>query len=148
MGRDRLARAVIVVGAIASAVWAYFNLRPLAGLFGSGGGGIDGLSDGIDAVKYVLAPLIAFSISHRVRARDGLAQRLRTVHTAITGTIIMLIALFVLATALGNLTHGIDGVWFVLLVVAFVGGALWLPLQSFFAATFLGLLIDERRPVS
>ena len=67
---------------------------------------------------------------------------------ATTATIIMLIALFVLATALGNFTHGIDGLWFALLIAAFVGGALWLPVQSFFAAGFLGLLIKERRPAS
>jgi hypothetical protein len=145
---NRLALSVFLAGAIASAVWAFFNLRPLAQMFGSGGGGIGGFSDSVDALKYVLAPLIAFAISGRVRAREGLAQRLRTAHMATTATIIMLIALFVLATSLGNFTHGIDRLWFALLVAAFVGGALWLPVQSFFAAGFLGLLIKERGPTS
>jgi len=151
MARNRLALTVFLAGAIPSAAWALYNLWPLKDLLGFGdfgGGGIGGFTTGVDALVSIAAPLIAFAISRRVRAHEGLALRLRTAHMAVTATIIMLVAVFILVTALGNVTHGIDGLWFVLLIAAFAGGALWLPVQSFFAAGFLGLLIKERRPAS
>jgi len=148
MTRNRLGVAVFIVGAAACAVWAIYNLRPLKGLIGFrdfGGGSIGGFATSADALQYILAPLIAFAMSRLVRERAGLAQRLRRAHVALTATIVGVIALFILVTALGNFTHGVDGLWFVLLACAFVGGALWLPLQGFFTAGFLGLLISERR---
>jgi hypothetical protein len=151
MGGHRLASIVFIAGAIGSAAWALHNLWPLKDLFGFGdfgGGGIGGLTTGVDALISIAAPLVAFAISRGVRAHEGRAHRLRTAHMAVTATIIMLVAAFILVTVLGNFTHGIDGLWSVLVVAAFVGGALWLPVHSFFAAGFLGLLIEERRPAS
>jgi hypothetical protein len=149
MTRTRLHAAVFIVIATACAAWAIYNLRPLKGLFGFGdygGGGIFRLTTSVDALQYVLAPLIAFAISRRLRASAGFAQRLRRAHVAVTLIIAGAIAVFVVATALGNFMHGVDSVWVVLLAVAFIGEALWLPLQTFFAASFVGILIIERRP--
>src|SRR5262245_12412099 len=142
MPRNRLALLVFAAGTIVSVVWACVNLRPLGELFAAGGGGIGGFSDSADALKAVVAPLIAFLISRRVRAQNGLAQRLRTVHGLMTASIIMLIAIFILATALANYVRGLDDLWWALLVAAFIGGALWLPMQIFFTTSYLGLLID------
>ena len=148
MTRNRLGVAVFIVGAAICAVWAFYNLRPLNGLFhlgDFGGGSIAGFTTSTDALQYVVAPLIAFACARRVRERAGIARRLRRAHVAFTATIVGVIALFIVVTALGNFTHGVDGLWFVLLAAAFVGGALWLPLQGFFTAGFLGILISERR---
>ena len=151
MRRNPLAVAVFTAGAVISVAWALYNLWPLKDLFGFGdfgGGGIAGFTTSNYALVSTAAPLSACAISRGVRAREGLAQQLRTAHMAVTATLIMLVAIFILATVVGNFTHGIDGLWSVLLIAAFTGGALWLPVQSFFTTSFLGLLIDERRPMT
>jgi hypothetical protein len=148
MTRHPLAVTVFSAGAVLSVAWAIYNLRPLSALFGSndfGGGAIFGYSTGIDVLLYLIAPLVAFVISRRVRERTGLARILRRAHLTVTGLIVGMIALFIVLTVAGNFAHGIDGLAFALLAFTFVGSALWLPLQSFFAAGFIGLLIDERR---
>jgi hypothetical protein len=148
MTRNRLQLALFIVVAAACGAWALYNLRPLKELFGIGdfgGGAIFGLTTSVDAFQYLIAPLLAFGISRRVRNRAGFAQGLRRAHVTATLAIAGMIALFVVVTALGNFTHGVDGVWFVLLAAAFTGGALWLPLQTFFAASFVGILIIERQ---
>jgi hypothetical protein len=148
MSRHLLAVIVSSAGALLSVVWAIYNLRPLSALFGFkdfGGGAIFGYSTGIDVLLYIIAPLVAFLISTRVRERPGLARILRRAHLTVTALIIGLIALFIVLTAAGNFAQGIDGLAFALLVLTFAGGALWLPLQTFFTAGFVGLLIDQHR---
>jgi hypothetical protein len=141
MTRNRIAFAVFALGSIASAVWAFYNLQPLSDFFHEGGGFVGGTADTIDALRYVLAPAAVFAISRFVRAQDGVARGLRRVHLAFSASVVALLVIFIVATALGRFTHGIDDVWFALLVATFIGGALWLPVQSFFTAGFLSLLI-------
>lgn len=151
MRRNPLAMIVFALGAILCTAWAAYNLWPLRDLFGFGdfgGGGISGLTTGIDALTAVVAPIVAFAISRFVRERTGFARTFKRAHVATTATITGVIAVFIIVTALGDFTHGVDGIWFALLAATFVGGALWLPLQSFFVAGFIGLLINERRPVT
>jgi len=141
MTRNRIALAVFALGAIASGAWAVYNLLPLGDFFHNGGGFVGGTADTIDALRYILAPAIVFAISRFVRVHDGVARGLRRVHLAFSASIVALLVIFIVATALGQFIHGMDGVWFALLVATFIGGALWLPVQGFFTAGFLSLLI-------
>lgn len=47
----------------------------------------------------------------------------------------------------GTFAHGVNGIWIGVGIAAFVVGALWLPLQAFFVAGFLGLLVKGRAPI-
>jgi hypothetical protein len=148
MTRSPLAVIVFAAGALASVLWAVYKLLPLRDLFGLGdvgSGGIGGFTTELDALRFLVAPLITFAIAHFVRERTGVAETLRRAHIAATFVILGVMMLFVLVTAIGQFTHGVDGIWYALLTCAFIGGALWLPLQGFFTAGFIGLLINERR---
>jgi len=148
MSRERVAVAVFIVGSVLCGSWAVYNLWPLKGLFGFddfGGGAIFGLSTTVDALKYIVAPLIAFAISRRLRHAGALARRLRRAHLAASVGIVALLVALAAATASGAFAYGIDGVWFALLIATFAGGALWLPLQAFFTAGFVSLLIAQRK---
>ena len=149
MKRTPLGIVVFAAGALLSATWAFYNLRPLKELFGVGdygGGGLVGYATSVDVLGYIVAPLIAWAISRRVRERTGVARIMRRAHLTAMGLVVAVIAAFVAVTISGSFANGVDGLSFVLLAATFIGGALWLPLQGFFAAGFLGLLINEKRP--
>jgi hypothetical protein len=147
MTRNPLAMIVFTAGAVLSAVWAFYNLRPLSDLFGFtdfGGGGMVAVNTGIDVLLSIGTPLVAFLISRRVRERTGFARTLRRAHVVTTATIVALVALFIGLTVLADAARQVDRLSFALVAGAFTGAALWLPLQSFFAIGFVGLLINER----
>ena len=146
MSRHRLAVGVFVLGAIGCLAWAVNNLRPIFQFFGEVGGFIGGASTMIDALWFVVAPIVALVLASRVRHRTGVARILRRAHIITSLTIAVLILGFAGLTLTGTYANGIEGFW--LFVVAFVGSSLWLPMQTFFAAGFVGLLIDQRRPAS
>jgi len=145
MSRHRLATGIFVVGAIACLAWAINNLRPVFQLFGEGGG-FGGASTTIDALWFVVAPIIALVLASRVRDRTGLARLLRRTHIVTSLTVAGLVLAFAGATITGIVGNGNDGFWF--FVAAFVATSVWLPLQTFFATGFVGLLIDQRRTAS
>ena len=146
MSRHRLAIGVFVLGAVACAAWAIRNLLPVFEFFGESGGFIGGASTTVDALWFIVAPIIALVLASRVRERTGVARLLRRTHVVISIAIAALILGFAAATLLDRFANGIDGFW--LFLAAFVGTSLWLPMQTFFAAGFVGLLIDQRRPAS
>jgi hypothetical protein len=146
MSRHRLAIGVFALGAVVCLAWAINNLRPVVQFFGQGGGFIGGASTTIDALWFVVAPIIALVLASRVRHHSGAARVLRRAHIITSLTIAALILGFAALTLTGTFANGIEGFW--LFVVAFVGSSLWLPMQTFFAAGFVGLLIDQRRPAS
>jgi chromate transport protein ChrA len=146
MSRHRLAIGVVVLGAIACSAWAIDNLRPVLQLFGEGSGFFGGASTTVDALWFVVAPVIALVLASRVRERTGPARLLRRTHIVTSLAVAGLVLAFAAATISGLVGNGIDGFWF--FVAAFVATSVWLPLQTFFATGFVGLLIDQRRTAS
>ena len=146
MSRHRLAIGVFVLGAFACAAWAINNLRPVLQILGEGSGFFGGVSTTVDALWFVVAPVIALVLASRVRERTGLARLLRRTHIVTSLAIAGLVLAFAAATIIGPVGNGIDGFWF--FVAAFVATSVWLPLQTFFATGFVGLLIDQRRTAS
>jgi hypothetical protein len=137
--RTRLATALFGLGAVISVPWAFYNLRALVEMYVSGGGGFAS-SAALDLLKYVITPAIAFWLATRVRNRSAGVQWLRRAHQLVSLTIAGLVLLLATATLAGAFTRGINGPWRGVLLGAFVGGALWLPVQVFFVAVFSGLL--------
>lgn len=146
--RQWLALAIFAIGAVVSGVWAVVNLRPVTEMFGAGSGFAGGTVDTIDAFTFIVAPLVAFAISRRLRQRGVLARRLRRAHIILSVTIVALIASLIVSEVLGTFAHGLNGLGFALLVATVAGGALWLPVQSFFTAGFISLLIAKRETAS
>jgi hypothetical protein len=140
--RTRLAKAVFGLGAAISGTWAFFNVRALAEMYESGGGGFVS-SVAIDTLKYVVPAAIAFWLAMRVRDRSRSIRLLRRAHLFVSFTIVLLLLLLMVGTFGGAFTSGLDGPWRAVLVGAFIGVAVWLPVQVFFVAVFSGLLIKQ-----
>jgi hypothetical protein len=145
--RTRLAKTVFALGAVVSGAWAIYNLGALVEMYESGGGGFVS-SAALDLLKYVIPAAIAFWLATRVRDRSGRVQVLRRAHQLVSLTIVVLVILLAAAAFAGAFSRGVDGPWRGVLFAAFIGGALWLPLQVFFVAAFSGLLIKQGAPDS
>jgi hypothetical protein len=141
--RTRLAKTVFGLGAAISVTWAFFNVRALVEMYEAGAGGGFVTSGAIDVLEYVVPAAIAFWLATRLRERTGRVHFLRRAHQVVSFTMVTLVVLLVTATIAGAFNRGMDGVWFVVLVGAFISGAIWLPLQVFFVAMFTGLLIKQ-----
>jgi hypothetical protein len=143
--RTGLAKIVFGLGAVVSAAWAIYNLRALAQMYeaGAGGGGFI-TSMAIDVLEYVAPAALAFWLATRVRHRSGSVRYLRRAHQLTSFAIVLLAMLLVAATFGGAFTSGVDGLWRGVLFGAFIGAAMWLPVQVFFVAAFVALLIEQR----
>jgi hypothetical protein len=133
------------VGAVASAVWAYFSLRPLVEAVAAGAGAmatVDGSAH--EFLQYFIPPFIAFWLASRVRGRGRLARRLRRVHLFTTVAWIVLVGCLSMIILSSN-SSGLNGLWIMAMFGTLLGGALWLPVQAFFSAAFLAVLIKGKR---
>jgi hypothetical protein len=144
--RTRLATAVVGLGAVISGTWAYVNIHALVEMYEAGGGGGFVTSGAIDVLEYLLPAAIAFVLAMRVRERTGRVQFLRRAHQIASFTMAALVVLLGAAAIAGAFNRGIDGVWFGVLIGAFIAGAIWQPVQIFFVAVFAGLLINQGAP--
>jgi hypothetical protein len=156
--RNRLAIVIFGVGAALSAVWAYSGVRSVLTELGLGGGsGIGAVSFGfgslglLELVEYVLPVIITFWLSARLRYRGRIEKISRQVHLVATLTLVAAIMLFLVSflseVFLRTHVFGRGMIDWSIFVGSFIGGVLWLPLQAFFAAGFLGLLIKGRSPI-
>jgi hypothetical protein len=145
--RTRFARAIFLVGTVGSGVWALFGIRNLMALYSSGVAAF-GSADSLGSLMYLLPVLITAVLSAVARDYGRSAVVLRRAFILATLIPMALVALFVSASFSGAFAHGVTGVWIGVVIAVFVAGALWLPLQTFFAAGFLGLLIKGRTPVA
>jgi hypothetical protein len=141
--REWTAIAVFCAGATASLVWAYANVSELAAMYGASGG-VGGVSAGIGIIRSIVPPIVVFWLASRVRDRGVTATRLRRAHQFITLLIAVIVVLFAVAMVMGTFRDGISGAWLGILAAALLGGALWLPVQTFFASAFVGLWIRPR----
>ncbi len=143
--RARLARAIFLVGTVGSGVWALFGIRNLMAPYDSGVG-VFGSADSLGLLWYLLPVLVTAVLSAFARDYGRGAVLLGRTFVLATLNQIAFVVLLVSAGFAGVFAHGVTGVWVGVLIGAFVAGALWLPLQTFFAAGFLGLLIRGRTP--
>jgi hypothetical protein len=115
-------------------------------MYEAGAGGQFSTSGAIDVLEYVVPAAIAFWLAMRLRKGTGRVQLLRRAHQLGSFTMVALVVLLAAATILGAFNSGIDGVWYGVLIGAFIAGAIWQPVQVFFVAVFAGLLINQGTP--
>ena len=141
--RDKVALAVFGAGATLSIAWAYVSIRGVLALLDEGGG-IFGSSNAFGLLEYVLPLFVTLWLSGRVRERDGSGRFLRRAYFFTTLTLLAVYALFVSQLFIRSevFGHGLLG-WSVF-AAGFVAGALWLPVQAFFAVGCMSLLIRRR----
>jgi hypothetical protein len=137
---------VFGLGAAISGTWAFFNVRALVEMYEAGAGGGFVTSGAIDVLEYFLPAAIAFWLATRLRERTGRVHFLRRAHQIASFTMAALVVLLAAAAIAGAFNRGIDGVWFGVLIGAFIAGAIWQPVQLFFVAVFAGLLINQGAP--
>jgi len=145
LARTGLAKIVFGLGTVVSAVWAFSNLRALAQMYEAGGGGFVS-SMAIDVLEYVVPAAIAFWLATRVRDRSGRTRFFRRAHQVMSFTIVLLVLLLAAGAFGGAFTSGVNGPWRAVLFGAFIGGAMWLPVQVFFVAAFTALVIRQGAP--
>jgi hypothetical protein len=144
--RNRMAIIVFTTGTILSVAWAYRGVRDVLRLLDTGGG-IFGSSNGIGLLGYVLPVFGTFLLSNRIRSRGRTEQTFRECYLFATLTLVTILAVSV-AQAFRIRPFFGDGVlgW-AFFVASFFAVALWLPVQAFFAAGFVGLLIRRRTAI-
>ncbi len=145
---DNLQRAIVGAGALVSLVWAFSNLRGMAGFVDAGSGGLGAVSVGIpgDLLLVCLVAIVAnVALTPWARRRGRAAIRWRWVHllTTVGFLGLLVISAPVLTGALGA---GGAGSYGGALLILFAILALALPVQVFFAAGFLALTIRRQRP--
>jgi hypothetical protein len=141
--REWTAVLVFCAGATISMVWAYRNVSALAAMYQSSGG-IGAVSTGIGIVRAIVPPIVVFWLASRIRDRGAIARRLRRAHQFLTAAIALMVVVLAAGLFGGAFRDGIDGAWISVLAAALIGGALWLPIQTFFASAFVGLWIRPR----
>ena len=147
--RNRLAIIVFGIGAAVSVVWAYRGVRGVLTMLDSGGGAFGfGIVDSLRLFRYLLPVLFTALLSAFARDRGKMAVILRRLFLFATVIPVALVALLVSAAFSGAFAHGVKGIWEGMLVAVLMAGGLWLPLQAFFAAGFLGLLIKGRTSIA
>ena len=145
MARNRLGVAVFILGAAACVWWAFASIRPLLAFVGTGSGGVGEISYSpfdIYTLEAIGAPLIAFILAVLVRKRGRFARLLCWAHVLATVTVVLIMVLVIGSGTV--IPRGVGGLEPALFIAAVIGVTLWLPLQTFFASAFLGLLIQRR----
>jgi hypothetical protein len=145
--RNRLAIVIFGIGAALSAVWAYRGVRGVLTGFDAGGGIGAGGFGSIELLENVLPVVITFWLSAQIRNRGRTEQRLRRLHLFATLTLVAVLVLFVSQFFFRSEVFGGGRLEWGIFVGSFIAAVIWLPVQTFFAAGFLGLLIKGRTPV-
>jgi hypothetical protein len=150
--RNRLAIVTFGIGAALSTVWAYRGVRGVLTGFDAGGGGIGAGVVGISELfENVLPVVITFWLSAQIRNRGRIEQISRQVHLFATLMLVAAIMLF-LVSFLGEVflrshVFGRGMIDWSIFIGSFIAAVIWLPVQAFFAAGFVGLLIKGRSPI-
>jgi hypothetical protein len=144
--RNRMAIIVFGIGATLSVAWAYRGVRDVLRLLDTGGG-ILGSSNGFVLLGYVLPVFVTFLLSNWIRSRGRTEQTFRECYLFATLTLVTIFAVSVVQGFRIRPFFG-DGVlgWAVF-VASFFAVAIWLPVQAFFAAGFVALLIRRRTAI-
>jgi hypothetical protein len=126
----------------ASAVWIAVAIRRVLAMLDHGGG-VFGSSAGVGLVGYVLPFILTAWLFRRVRGEGTLIRRLRTLYALSMTPLLTVLAFFVSQLFLPRdlFGHGLVG-WYVF-ESFFLVGAVWLPVQAFFAAAFVSVLVVQ-----
>ena len=145
--RDRMAAVIFCVGGVLSVAWGYRDVRSVLTSLDTGIGAFGSSSD-YELLGYLLPVLVAFWLSARLRKRGRPERMLRRAHLWATATLVVIFLLFVGQVLFHFEVFGHGETGWAFLVATFVAGALWLPVQGFFASGFLALLIMGARQSS
>jgi hypothetical protein len=142
--RDRAAFLIFGLGAALSIAWAYVGIRGVLRMLDAGGGAFGSSTDFGGLLEYVLPLFVTLRLSGGMSEHGRSGLLLRRVYLFATLTLLAIFALFVSQLFFHSEIFG-DGLlgWSVF-VSSFFAGALWLPVQAFFAAGFFGLRIRRR----
>ena len=101
---------------------------------------------GVGLLGYALAAIITLWLSGRIRNLGRTGRLLRRVYLVATLALLSVFAL-VVSQLFFDVLDFRGGIPWGFVVATFIAGALWLPVQAFFAAGFLGLLIKGSTPI-
>jgi hypothetical protein len=151
--RNRLAVVIFGIGATLSAVWGYHGVRGVLTGFDAGGGGIGaGVVGSSELLVNVLPVIITFWLSAQIRNRGRTEQAFRRLHLFATLALVAVLTLFVseffFQLFFRSHVFGRGMISWAIFIASFIAAVIWLPLQAFFAAGFLGLLIRGRTPIA
>ena len=145
ISRDRLAIVVFGVGSVGAAAWAYVGVRSVLRMLNEGGGGF-GSAGIFELVKYLVPFLLTLRLSVGMRHWGRLGRVVQRAYLLALFAIFVAFALLLTEPIFHRHIFGHGLIDWSIFVAAFVAGAVWLPVQTFFAAGFVALRIMRRTP--
>ena len=144
ISRDRLAIVVFGVGSLSAAAWAYVGVRSVLRMLNEGGGfGSAGI---VELLKYLVPFLVTLRLSVGMRHWGRLGRIVQRAYLLVLSAIFVAFALLLTEPIFHRHIFGHGLIDWSIFVAALVAGAVWLPVQMFFAAGFVALRITLRTP--
>jgi hypothetical protein len=144
ISRDRLAIVVFGVGSVGAAAWAYVGVRSVLRMLNEGGGfGSAGI---FELLKYLLPFFLTLRLSIGIRHWGRLGRIFQRTYLLVLFAIFGAFALLLTESIFHRHIFGNGLIDWSIFVAALVAGAVWLPVQTFFAAAFVALRIRLRTP--
>ncbi|HEY2905545.1 MAG TPA: hypothetical protein VGJ29_06565 [Vicinamibacterales bacterium] len=146
LSADRIGIAVAAVGAILSVAWAYVGVRAVFQMLDQNGGAFGSGSE-FRALEYVTPLLATLWLRGRVTSAASGARLFRRLYLFATFGLLAVFLSFATQLFFDRQIFANERLDWTLLVATFIGTALWLPVQTFFASIFIGLLIGRQSAV-
>ena len=144
ISRDRLAILVFGAGSVGAAIWAYVGVRSVLQMLDEGG--FFGSAGIFELLKYVLPFLVTLRLSVGMRRWGRLGSIVQRGYLLALFALFVAFALLLTEPIFHRHIFGNGLIDRSIFVAAFVAGAVWLPVQTFFAAGFVALRIMPRTP--
>ena len=144
ISRNRLAIVVFGIGSVGAAAWAYVGVRSVLRMLNEGG--FFGSAGIFELLKYLVPFLLTLRLSVGMRHWGRLGRIVQRGYLLALFAIFVAFALLLTEPIFHRHIFGHGLIDRSIFVAAFVAGAVWLPVQTFFAAGFVALRIMLRTP--